>query len=138
MSTVLPGNTKEDRELKREIAIIDGREQDSYLELTKRVSDLFLLSQKEVACLKPKQRPKWAKAAIVKFIHVEPNQKTSKDFRVHHLSKMLDIGTVNTLEVCRVSFLFLTKKIEFYSRCSTRITFWIEIFALPKSRSAKE
>jgi hypothetical protein len=110
MSTVLPGITKEDRELEREIAILDGREQDSYLELTKRVSDLFLLSQKEVACPTPKQRPKWAKAAILKFINFEPHQKTIKDFRVHHLSKMLDIGTVNTLETCRVSFLFLTKK----------------------------
>ena len=101
MSSVLPCKTKEERELKREIAIINGKEQDSYFELIEDVSTLYLLSQEELACFTSKQSPKWCKAAVYKFINVSPHEKSTKDSRVHQLSKMLDIGTVNTLEICK-------------------------------------
>jgi hypothetical protein len=105
MSTVLPRVTKEQRELKREIAIISGTDQNSYLELIDDLFELYSLYQKELACTLPKQSSNWSKLAIVKFIHIVPSKKISKDARVHYLSKVLDIGTINTLEICRVTFL---------------------------------
>jgi hypothetical protein len=60
-----------------------------------------LLSQEELTCGLQKQSPKWCKAAMVEFIHLSPHIKTTKDSRVCNLAKMLDIGTVNTLEICK-------------------------------------
>jgi hypothetical protein len=112
MSTVLPHKSKEERELNREIATINGKGRDSYFELTEDASELYLLSQKELTCTQPKQSPKWCKPAVVKFIHLSPNKKWTKDNRVRQLVKMLDIGSANTLDICKVSFLSLIKKIR--------------------------
>jgi hypothetical protein len=112
MSIVLPHKTKEERDLNREIATINGKEQDSYYELTEDASELYLHSQKELTCTQPKQSPKWCKPAVVKFIHLSPHKKWTKDRRVNQLVKMLDIGSANTLDICKVSFLSVIKKIR--------------------------
>jgi hypothetical protein len=89
----------------------------AYYKLIQGVSDLYELSVQENNSTLPPVSAKWSRDLIIGFVKLEAAIRPSKDKRVSYLGSALDIGAVNTLKVCKVSFVSV-KKIEFYLSCT--------------------
>jgi hypothetical protein len=69
--------------------------------MTKAVADIHKLSKQEKKSKLPSVAPRWNKPFITAFMSLKTCKRPSKDERVDYISKVLQIGATNTLDVCK-------------------------------------
>jgi hypothetical protein len=103
---MLPHTIKVQRLIKKSADHANGQPWCAYTQMIKDVSHVYALSVKENKSTLPAVSPRWSTDAILRYVKQE-SHKPSKDQRVSHLARALDIGACNTLEACKVIFVSL-------------------------------
>jgi hypothetical protein len=98
---MLPPSTKASRASQNALDQANNKPTSPYDQMTKAISDLHNISAQEGASPLPTCPPKWSRPLILEFMTYRPKKKFTKDTRVGLLSRILEIGATNILDVCK-------------------------------------